>query len=67
MDKLESLTPQQREVVLVLIQVNTLKETAFRLSLRPKTASDYWGVAKKRLGLKGLVDLGIFAVRNGLV
>jgi len=61
------LTPREREVIQLLAEGKTSKEVATTLNLSVKTAETHRTNLMRKLDLHSLVDLTLYAVRNGIV
>lgn len=61
-----SLTPREREVLQLLAEGNSTKETAFLLRLNVKTVDTHRQRIMKKLDLHNLADLTRYAIREGL-
>lgn len=61
-----SLTPREREVLQLLVEGNTSKETAFLLHLNVKTVDTHRQRIMRKLNLNNLADLTKYAIREGL-
>jgi DNA-binding NarL/FixJ family response regulator len=61
-----SLTPREREVLQLLAEGNSSKETAFLLHLNVKTIDTHRQRIMKKLDLHNLADLTKYAIREGL-
>lgn len=61
------LTPREEEVVFHLASGLTMKKTAERLGISPKTVDAHKTNLMKRLDIHNRVDLVKWAVRTGLV
>jgi DNA-binding NarL/FixJ family response regulator len=61
------LTPREREVIQLLAEGKTTKEVATTLNLSVKTAETHRTNLMRKLGLHSVVDLTLYAVRNGIV
>jgi DNA-binding NarL/FixJ family response regulator len=66
-DRLEVLTPRQREVLQLLAEGHTSKEIANILNVSTKTVEFHKGRIKTELGLRSIAELTQFAVKRGLV
>jgi DNA-binding NarL/FixJ family response regulator len=60
------LTPRQREVLALLAQGLSAKETAARLKVSPKTIDFHKQQMKQMLGIQSVAELVIYAARHGL-
>ena len=65
--RLAFLTPRQREVLQLLADGKSVKETAFALSRSPKTVESHKAELLERLNLNDVAGLVRFAMRHGLV
>jgi DNA-binding NarL/FixJ family response regulator len=61
------LTPREREVIQLLAEGKTTKEVATTLNLSVKTAETHRTNLLRKLDLQSVVDLTLYAVRNGIV
>ena len=61
------LTPREREVIQLLAEGKTTKEVATTLNLSVKTAETHRTNLMRKLDLHSIVDLTLYAVRNGIV
>lgn len=61
------LTPREREVIQLLAEGKTTKEVANTLNLSVKTAETHRTNLMRKLDLHSVVDLTLYAVRNGIV
>jgi len=61
------LTPREREVIQLLAEGKTTKEVAVTLNLSVKTAETHRTNLMRKLDLHSVVDLTLYAVRNGIV
>lgn len=61
------LTPREREVIQLLAEGKTTKEVATMLNLSVKTAETHRTNLMRKLDLHSVVDLTLYAVRNGIV
>lgn len=61
------LTPREREVIQLLAEGKTTKEVANTLNLSLKTAETHRTNLMRKLDLHSVVDLTLYAVRNGIV
>jgi DNA-binding NarL/FixJ family response regulator len=64
---METLTPRQREILQLLAEGKSTKETAFLLNLSVKTVEAHRAQIMQRLGIHDLAGLVRFAIRAGLV
>ncbi len=62
----DRLTPREREVVQLLAEGKTSKEVAVALHLSVKTAETHRTNIMRKLGLHSVVDLTLYALRNGI-
>ena len=63
---LESLSPREREIMLLVIEGKASSEIAVVLSLSPKTVENYRSRLMQKLGVDGVAGLVKFAVQHGL-
>jgi DNA-binding NarL/FixJ family response regulator len=61
------LTPREREVIQLLAEGKTTKEVATTLNLSVKTAETHRTNLMRKLDLHSVVDVTLYAVRNGIV
>jgi DNA-binding NarL/FixJ family response regulator len=61
------LTPREREVIQLLAEGKSTKEVATTLNLSVKTAETHRTNLMRKLDLHSVVDLTLYAVRNGIV
>ena len=61
------LTPREREVIQLPAEGKTTKEVATTLNLSVKTAETHRTNLMRKLDLHSVVDLTLYAVRNGIV
>jgi DNA-binding NarL/FixJ family response regulator len=61
------LTPREREVIQLLAEGKTTKEVATTLNLSVKTVETHRTNLMRKLDLHSVVDLTLYAVRNGIV
>jgi DNA-binding NarL/FixJ family response regulator len=64
---LEQLSARERQVLVALVQGETLVEIATRLNVAANTVSTYKARLMEKLGQESLSDLVRYALRNGLV
>ena len=64
---LEALTSRQREILQLIVEGNTSKEIATRLSLSPRTVESHRADIMERLGVSDLPGLVLIALRAGLI
>jgi DNA-binding NarL/FixJ family response regulator len=62
-----ALTPREREVIQLLAEGKTTKEVATTLNLSVKTAETHRTNLMRKLDLHSVVELTLYAVRNGIV
>ena len=65
--RLERLTPREREVLALVAAGNTNKAIAARLGISPRTVESHRESLMKKLSLRSVADLTRFAVQAGLV
>lgn len=63
----DSLTPRDREVLTMIAEGKTTKEAALILNLSPKTIEYFRAQLYRKLGMRNVQELALFAKRNGLV
>ena len=61
------LTDREREVMCLLADGSTSKETALRLGISIRTVESHRINMNRKLGLSSVVDLVRYAIRNGIV
>jgi len=61
------LTPREREVIQLLAEGKSTKEVATTLNLSVKTAETHRTNLMRKLDLHSVVDVTLYAVRNGIV
>lgn len=64
---LESLSPREREVMLLVIEGRSSSEIAEALHLSPKTVETHRSRLMEKLGVENVIGLVKFAVQHGLV
>jgi len=62
-----SLTPREQEVMRMLAEGSSPKETASKLYISPKTVENHRANIMKKLNLKGTMELVRYAARIGLI
>lgn len=67
LDSYAFLSEREREVLQLTAEGHTLKETADRLSISPKTIEKHRNSIMKKLGLKNQAEMVRFAVSRGLL
>jgi two-component system, NarL family, response regulator NreC len=67
LDPYQSLTTREREVLQLAAQGNTNAEIGARLFISPRTVEIHRASVMRKLGLKKLVDLILYALKRGLV
>jgi len=63
----DTLTSRQREVLQLLAEGLTVKQTAHKLHVSPKTVEFHKQRIREQLGLQTIAELARFAAKNGLV
>jgi DNA-binding NarL/FixJ family response regulator len=63
----DRLTPREREIVQLLAEGKSTKEVASVLDLRVKTAETHRTNIMRKLQLRSVSDLVLYAVRNNIV
>jgi DNA-binding NarL/FixJ family response regulator len=63
----ETLTPREQEVMVLLAEGNSAKETAAELFISPKTVDNHRTSIMNKLGLHSTLELVRYAARLGLV
>ena len=63
---LESLSPREREVMLLVVEGRSSREIADALHLSPKTVETHRSRLMEKLGVENVVGLVKFAVQHGL-
>jgi DNA-binding CsgD family transcriptional regulator len=61
------LSARELEVLSLLAQGKSNKEVGSALAISQKTVATYRSRVKRKLGLKSLVELVHYAIRNGIV
>ncbi|HEX9784803.1 MAG TPA: response regulator transcription factor [Opitutaceae bacterium] len=61
------LSPREREVIQLVAEGRSTKETATALGISPKTAETHRTNIMRKLNLHSVTDLVRFAIRNGIV
>lgn len=64
---LPTLTPREREVIQLVAEGESSKQVASRLGISPKTAETHRNNVMQKLNLHSMVELVLFAVRNGII
>jgi DNA-binding NarL/FixJ family response regulator len=64
---IDGLTVRQREVLQLIARGQTNKEIAFHLHVSIKTVEFHRSRLTERLGISGIAELTLLAVREGLV
>lgn len=64
---LELLTPRQREILQLIAEGHSTKQTALRLNLSVKTIESHRALLMERLGIHDTAGLALFAARAGLI
>jgi DNA-binding NarL/FixJ family response regulator len=62
-----SLTPREQEIMRMLAEGTSPKETASKLCISPKTVENHRANIMKKLNLKGTMELVRYAARIGLI
>jgi DNA-binding NarL/FixJ family response regulator len=62
-----TLTPREREVIQLVAEGESSKQVAARLGISPKTAETHRNNVMQKLNLHSMVELVLFAVRNGII
>ena len=62
-----TLTPREREVIQLVAEGESSKQVAARLGISPKTAATHRNNVMQKLNLHSMVELVLFAVRNGII
>ena len=62
-----TLTPREREVIQLVAEGESSKQGAARLGISPKTAETHRNNVMQKLNLHSMVELVLFAVRNGMI
>ena len=63
---LESLSPREREVMLLVVEGRSSREIADALHLSPKTVETHRSRLMEKLGVENVIGLVKFAVQHGL-
>lgn len=66
-DPYDTLTPREREVLLLAAQGHTTAEIAARLSISPRTGESHRANLMQKLGLRNQSDLIRYALRRGIL
>ena len=66
-DRLQRLTPREREVLALVTTGNTNREIAARLGISPRTVESHRESLMKKLALRTVADLTRFALQAGLL
>ena len=66
-DRLQRLTPREREVLALVATGNTNREIAARLGISPRTVESHRESLMKKLALRTVADLTRFALQTGLL
>jgi len=66
-DRLQHLTPREREVLALVTTGNTNREIAARLGISPRTVESHRESLMKKLALRTVADLTRFALQAGLL
>jgi DNA-binding NarL/FixJ family response regulator len=66
-DRLQRLTPREREVLALVATGNTNREIAARLGISPRTVESHRESLMKKLALRTVADLTRFALQAGLL
>jgi len=61
-----TLSPREKEVLIMVCSGKTIKETAYDMGLSANTVQTYYKTIMKKFGLNRTADLIVFAIRNGL-
>jgi DNA-binding NarL/FixJ family response regulator len=64
---LQRLTPRQREILQLIAESKTTKETAFLLNLSPKTVEFHRAELMDRLGIHDVPGLVRYAMQSGII
>jgi DNA-binding NarL/FixJ family response regulator len=67
LDPFESLTPREREVLILAAQGHTTAEIATNLSLSPRTVETHRANMMHKLGFHSQIDLARFALERGIL
>jgi len=67
LDRYETLTDREREVLHLAAEGLTNTEVADRLSISPRTAESHRGNMMRKLGLRTQTDLVLYALRRGIM
>ena len=63
----ETLTPREQEIMVLLVEDYSIKETAAKLFISPKTVENHRTKIMNKLGLHSTLELVRYAARLGLV
>jgi DNA-binding NarL/FixJ family response regulator len=66
-DKVESLTPRERQVLQLVAEGKTSKEISGSLGLSERTVQRHRYLLMKRLGIHTTAQLVLFALKNGIL
>jgi len=66
-DRLQRITPREREVLALVATGNTNREIAARLGISPRTVESHRESLMKKLALRTVADLTRFALQAGLL
>jgi DNA-binding NarL/FixJ family response regulator len=66
-DRLERLTPREREVLAFVASGLTNRDIAARLGISPRTVESHRESVMKKLSLRSVADLTRFALQSGLI
>lgn len=64
---LKTLTPNERQFLLLFVEGGRMKEIAARMGIHPRDASGFKGRVMKKLNVATWVDLVLLAIRIGLL
>ena len=61
-----SLSPREKEVLIMVCSGKTIKETAYDMDLSVHTVQTYYKTILKKFNVNRTADLIVFAIKNGL-
>jgi DNA-binding NarL/FixJ family response regulator len=64
---LQLLTPRQSQILAMIADSKSIKQIAYELDLSEKTVAGHRAQLMERIGARNLVELVLFAVKQGLV
>lgn len=66
-ERLNQLTPREREILILLVNINATCEIARKLKISENTVKTHKRNIQAKLGFKNIIEMLLFAVRNNLV